>query len=121
MELQFAIEPDFDMVRPGVLELKTAKDIHVGDVAFLVLKAELGRGRRSEKSLFIWPDQTGLLLELADAGRPAGPDAKLEDMNRERGRTNEIHDADDGVRAAGFDTDIFAGEGSLEVRNHTVE
>src|ERR1700678_2055734 len=108
------------MVRAGPVELEPAENVDVGGVALLVAEAEPGGGG-GEDGLVVGGDEAGDLLEVADARGPAGPDAKLDDLDGQRGGADEVDDADDGVGAAGFDTDVFADEGGLEVGDHAFE
>ena len=113
------VQKDFHLIDAGFREFETGEEIDVGRVAFLVLQLELRDGLRHDGDL-IGPHQPGELGEGALTGAPAGPDAELEQTHRILRRTDEVHDPDDGMATAGFNADIFTGEGGLEIGLHGV-
>ncbi|MEI9999311.1 MAG: hypothetical protein WDO13_09145 [Verrucomicrobiota bacterium] len=84
VQLELAVEHDLHVVGAGLAELQAAENVDVGAVAFLAFEGEIDLGR-SQQRLLVGGDDARDLLELADAGGPAGPDAELEDLDGKLG------------------------------------
>jgi hypothetical protein len=113
-EAEFAVDFDLDSVDAEAGELESAEDMDIGGVGVEggELELDLAGG---DGLVILGVEDGGLLGEPAGAAAPAGPEAELEESERDGGRGNDADDADEGLLSAGLLTDILAEDTGLKV------
>src|SRR5687768_9670494 len=104
-EPQFVLEEDLHMMQPKLLKLHPAKVMDVRGVPFHLLELEL-HFRLRQHLLLVHADNPRFLPERPGAAAPARPDAKLEEIDRQGRRGNDIDHAHQRLHAVDLATDI---------------
>ena len=107
------------MVGPVFLELNSAKEMHIGGVRTQIGKAE-GNLRLHNRLILLRIIDEALLDEVAATATPAGPEAELEERDRQRGRRDSPNHADECLLAADFGPDILAEYCGLKIWNNGI-